>query len=140
MPKIGTEEKSEDKMYYKDVHRDHVEEKVIDRKQLMERVDGDFELLKELLTVFVEEFPAQLKEIEEAILCNNSEKLHRSAHRLKGALGNLAAEEAYETSMTMETYGINRDMTAARDLYLEFGRQIAAALDDLKSIVENGGF
>lgn len=140
MPKIGTEEKSEDKMYYKDVHRDHVEEKVIDRKQLMERVDGDFELLKELLTVFVEEFPAQLKEIEEAILCNNSEKLHRSAHRLKGALGNLAAEEAYETSMTMETYGINRDMTAARGLYLEFGRQITVALDDLKSIVENGSF
>ena len=98
------------------------------------------ELLEELLTVFVEEFPAQLREIEEAILCNDADKLRKSAHRLKGALGNLAAEEAYETAIAMETYGTNRDMTAARNLYLEFGRQIMSALDDLKSIVENHGF
>jgi two-component system sensor histidine kinase/response regulator len=127
-------------MDYKDVHRDHVEENVINRKQLLERVDGDLELLEELLTVFVEEFPAQLREIEEAILCNDADKLRKSAHRLKGALGNLAAEEAYETAIAMETYGINRDMTTARNLYLEFGRQIMSALDDLKSIVENHGF
>lgn len=127
-------------MDYKDVHRDHVEENVINRKQLLERVDGDLELLEELLTVFVEEFPAQLREIEEAILCNDADKLRKSAHRLKGALGNLAAEEAYETAIAMETYGTNRDMTAARNLYLEFGRQIMSALDDLKSIVENHGF
>lgn len=123
-------------MCYKDVHHEVVES-VINREQLLERVDGDFELLEELLNVFVEEFPSQLKEVEEAILTNDSEKLRKSAHRLKGALGNLAAEEAYGTAIAMETYAINRNMTAAQNLYLEFRKQIAMVMDALKSIVEN---
>jgi two-component system sensor histidine kinase/response regulator len=140
MPKItwGRKE-SEGKMYYKDVHHDHVMENAINQEQLLERVDGDFELLGELFTVFVEEFPTQLKEVKDAILTNNAEKLRRSAHRLKGALGNLAAEEAYESAIAMETHAINRKMTAARNLYREFEKQILIAIDALKSIVGNNG-
>jgi len=127
-------------MYDKDVHHDHVMENVINREQLLERVDGDFELLEELFTVFVEEFPTQLKEVEEAILTNDAEKLRKSAHRLKGALGNLAAEEAYGTAIAMETFAINRDMTAAQNLYVEFGKQIMMVMDVLRSIAGNNGF
>lgn len=127
-------------MYYKDVHQSHVMENVINREQLLERVDGDFELIEELFTVFAEEFPIQLKEVEEAILTNDPEKLRKSAHRLKGALGNLAAEEAYATSIEMETHAINRDMTAAQNLYLEFAKQIMMVMDALRSIVGNAGF
>lgn len=127
-------------MYYKDVQHDHVMENVINREQLLERVDGDFELLEELFTVFTEEFPVQLKEVEEAILTNDAELLRKSAHRLKGALGNLAAEEAYATAIAIETHAIKRDMAAARNLYLEFGKQIMMVMDALKSIVGNKGF
>ena len=126
-------------MYHKDVHHDHVEESVINREQLLERVDGDWGLLEELLAIFIKEFPAQLKEVEEAILSNDAERLRRSAHRLKGALGNLAAEEAYDTAIVLETHATNRDMGAARNIYLEFSRQVSMAVDALKSMVGKNG-
>jgi HPt (histidine-containing phosphotransfer) domain-containing protein len=110
-------------------------ENVINKEELMERVDGDYELLKELISIFIEELPQQLRDIEGAINNQDSDKLRKSAHRLKGAVGNLAAEEAYEIAAQMELLGSRGELSSARYLYSDLKKQLKSVLIAMKLLV-----
>lgn len=119
----------------KEVKNMQAAENVINKEELLERVDNDYELLKELISIFIEELPQQLRDIEGAINNQDSEKLRTSAHRLKGAVGNLAAEEAYEIAAQMELLGSRGELSSARYLYSDLKKQLKSVLIAMKLLV-----
>ena len=77
----------------------------IDKTRLLHQVDGDEALLDELVEIFVSDSPSTLKEIRTAIEQRDAELLRISAHSLKGAIGNFAAEKAFQAAMKLESIG-----------------------------------
>ncbi len=75
-------------------------EDIINRKELSERLDGDFELFKELVEIFLTDSDKLIKNIEDAINDKDSEKIRKSAHTLKGAVSNFSAEKSYFSCRT----------------------------------------
>jgi two-component system, sensor histidine kinase and response regulator len=75
----------------------------------MERVDGDAELLKELVGLFISECPQWMAEIRQAINQRDASKLHQAAHTLKGSVANFGARAAFMAAQRLETDGREQD-------------------------------
>jgi two-component system, sensor histidine kinase and response regulator len=85
-------------------HRDSHTTKspVFDLAAALDRVEGDRELLQELVNLFLEEYPQLVKEIREGLRCQDAKLVQRPAHSLKSALGNLSAVRSFEAAYRLE--------------------------------------
>ena len=125
---------------YKEVKMQQPSDNIIDRDELLERVDGDQDLLEELFLIFIDEMPVQLYSIEEALDRQDCNELKTSAHRLKGVLGNLSAKEAYSLAAAMELAGDQNELAKANYLFADLVRETNLALEALGALVRNNGF
>jgi two-component system, sensor histidine kinase and response regulator len=71
----------------------------------MERVEGDRELLRELLHLYFQEYPKLLAGISLAIDSRQADHVERLAHSLKSALLNLSAKPAADAAYHVERLG-----------------------------------
>jgi two-component system, sensor histidine kinase and response regulator len=87
----------------------------IDVIELMERVEGDMELLGSLVAIYFADSPRCRDEIAAAINGSNSQALQHAAHALKGMLGVLAAQDGYNIALQLEKIGHGGELAAASD-------------------------
>ena len=92
-------------------------ENIIDQEEVMERVDGDMELLAEMVDLFFESCPELLSDIRNAIKAENSELLERFAHTLKGSVGNFSAPGAFAAAFKLEKMAQEGRIDSAEDAY-----------------------
>jgi len=78
---------------------------ILDREMLLHRVGGDLELLSEIIDLFFEEAPRLVAEIRAALAQNDSPTALRSAHRLRGAAGDLSALRIAALAAQLESRG-----------------------------------
>jgi len=74
----------------------------LDLSSLLRRVDGDEELAKEILGIFIEDTPRQVEALKRSLEGNDFESLRRYAHSLKGAAGNVGAFRLNEIASKVE--------------------------------------
>jgi two-component system, sensor histidine kinase and response regulator len=75
---------------------------VWDKERALARLDNDWSFLQEIVRLFLDDCPARLAEIREAMARGDTAGLHRAAHTLKGALSNLEATTAREAAANLE--------------------------------------
>jgi two-component system, sensor histidine kinase and response regulator len=85
------------------------------RNAALVQVDGDEELLGELAKMFLDELPIQLAALRDAVACGDSKALERTAHALKGAVGNFAARRSFDRARDLEMMGRAGDLAHARE-------------------------
>jgi CheY-like chemotaxis protein/HPt (histidine-containing phosphotransfer) domain-containing protein len=68
-------------------------------------VEGDRELLRDLLTLFLEDYPKSIAELHDAISSGDAQRIERLAHNLKGAVGSFAAQAAHTLAYDLECRG-----------------------------------
>jgi HPt (histidine-containing phosphotransfer) domain-containing protein len=68
---------------------------VFDREDLLKTVDGETEIMEELVGMFLTAVPEQMESIKAAIEQTDFSEAARHAHRLKGTAANLRAEALY---------------------------------------------
>jgi CheY-like chemotaxis protein len=73
-----------------------------DMAAVLERMDGDMDLLKMLAALFLTECPQRMDEIRKAITERDASKLMRAAHALKGSVGNFGAQAAVLAAQRLE--------------------------------------
>ena len=96
---------------------DTLHDDVIDMDEVIERVDGDVELLSEMAKLFLDDCPRLLSQIRESIAHGDSELLERNAHALKGSVGNFSAAPAFEAAYRLEEMGRDGDIAHAEEAY-----------------------
>lgn len=74
-----------------------------DIQELLERLEGDQQFLRELLAIFREDSRAGLEKAKTAFAEGNLQELSREAHSLRGMLRNLSMNEAGEIAAVLET-------------------------------------
>jgi len=87
---------------------------LIDRASLLERVEGDQELLTEMIQIFKEEAPALMNTMRNALQSGDWVVLERSAHSLKGAVSNLSSKAVASAALKLEQDAKNNDMEGAK--------------------------
>lgn len=102
-----------------------------DQKRLIELVDGDTGLLREIIDLFLEDAPGWVDSIREAIANQDGEALRGGAHALKGAVSNFAADRVGSTALAMEEFGRKGDLSGAEAALPALEAQMLALTDDL---------
>jgi HPt (histidine-containing phosphotransfer) domain-containing protein len=112
----------------------NLETKVLDRETALERIGGDESLLREIARLFLDDYPNLIREIRGAIASCDAKEIERSAHSLKGAVANFAAESAFQAAWALEQIGrsgnLENSATALQQLEDEFAA-LRPALEDL---------
>jgi len=102
---------------------------------VLDRVDGDRELLSELAELFLQDCANQLSAVKDAVTTGDPETLERAAHRLKGSVGDLGAKPAVEAVLTLETMGSDGDLTNAAQAYADLEARIEELMHALTEFV-----
>jgi two-component system sensor histidine kinase/response regulator len=70
--------------------------------ELLERIENDQELLRELLNIFKEDFPQTMRSLQSAVNAEDLKNSSRLGHTLKGMLSSLGATPAAAAAAKLE--------------------------------------
>jgi two-component system sensor histidine kinase/response regulator len=108
----------------------------IDRVSLLERVEGDQDLLTEMIHLFQEDGPNLLVKMRDALQRGDMALLERSAHSLKGAVSNFSAKAAADAALHLENDARNKDAKSAKESLLEVERAVNLLLPVLAELCQ----
>jgi two-component system sensor histidine kinase/response regulator len=98
---------------------------VFDQNVALARVEGDRELLQEIIGLFFDETPGLLSAIQESIARRDTKALERAAHTLKGSVSNFDMKSVYDAALRLEAIGRNGDFANAEAAYADLEQKVA---------------
>lgn len=113
---------------------------VLDRAMALTRVGGDEELLQEMAQLFLEEYPAQIGAVRKAVEARDAKAIERSAHSLKGSVGNFAAGATHHAALMLEIQGRNGDLANLDAAMSELETSLRELLPELERLAHNSVF
>jgi HPt (histidine-containing phosphotransfer) domain-containing protein len=96
----------------------------LDHSVLMSFVDGDMDLLRSIIRLFLGSYPAFISDIRVAIERDDRNALARGAHTFKGSAGYFLTESARERLVELELIAHGGDLNNARELLDELEREV----------------
>jgi HPt (histidine-containing phosphotransfer) domain-containing protein len=99
-----------------------------DESALLDRLSGDTALMTEVIGLFIEDCPARLAAIAEAVTTRDSHALRTAAHALKGAAASLSALGLFEAAAALEVIGEESRMDAADDAWRHLSAEAGATI------------
>jgi HPt (histidine-containing phosphotransfer) domain-containing protein len=104
----------------------------------LERVDGDLELMRELVGLFRDDCPRRMDEIRRAIDGRDGPRLESASHYLKGSAGNLGSRPAFDAAGRLERDGREGNWDRVEEDWTALGAAIGhleSAFDDILGTV-----
>ncbi len=98
---------------------------LIDEEAALSRVEGDRELLAEIIRDFLDGLPESRAAVEDAVSRSDAAAAERAAHALKGSLGVLGAARAAEAAARLETLAREGDLEGLPKACEELNRELA---------------
>ena len=86
---------------------------VLDKAELLERVDQDLEFLAETVEMFDEDAPELLSEIRDAVNRQDAAALAGTAHTFKGMASNFCAQAVVDAALALEIMGQSSNLSGA---------------------------
>jgi HPt (histidine-containing phosphotransfer) domain-containing protein len=106
----------------------------LDEALALSRVGGDVELLKEVIELFLDDYPSTLEKIKSAVGSSDAKALEQHAHSLKGSVSTFGAGRAFEAAFELEKRGRNRDLAGAPDGLLQLEQALEALRPELEQL------
>jgi len=100
----------------------------------LQRVEGDRELLEEIVRIFVEECPKIIADIHHAFATSDARLLERLAHTLKGSASNLGALAVPRSAAELEQKARAGDFQGAEAQFKIVDANLKALLLELEAI------
>jgi CheY-like chemotaxis protein len=110
---------------------------VLDRVELLSRVDGNRVLLAELVRLFIEEQPGLLETLESALRDGDAKELARGAHTAKGVFANLSAPLAQQAAVEIELLARHGELALATDVFLRLKAQVKLLEAELRALTQD---
>lgn len=101
------------------------------RAELLERIDNDEELVRELLAIFKEDFPRTVRSLEAAVSSGDLKNSGSLSHTLKGMLLNLGGAPAAAAAARLEELACAGEIAALKDAFDALEREAGRLLPEL---------
>ncbi|HTC64745.1 MAG TPA: ATP-binding protein [Candidatus Saccharimonadales bacterium] len=98
---------------------------VFDTAKVLESLDGDFDLLLEIIEISQTQFSKHMLNIQDGMLNGDTKLLERAAHALKGTAANLLASKVMEAASQLEEMARGRSLTGSKDILLTLEEELA---------------
>lgn len=110
----------------------------LDVHAALERVEGDRELLDELLRIFVDECNNSVREIRETWNARDAHVLTRLAHTLKGSAANMGANRVSEAAFALERQVRSGNLRHAVKQIADLEHEVKRLIPELDSYLREG--
>jgi CheY-like chemotaxis protein/HPt (histidine-containing phosphotransfer) domain-containing protein len=107
---------------------------LVDQRALLERLNGDRQLLNELIALFQADCPRMLDAVHQAAEAGDAVALKAAAHKLKGSAANFCAITVVKAALRLENMGRQRDLSGSGAAVVVLDREVARLLDALKNL------
>jgi HPt (histidine-containing phosphotransfer) domain-containing protein len=109
---------------------------IVNVAALMDRLEGDRELLRELVGLYLEDEPGLINQIVTAVAAGDAPSLARSAHTLKGSVGNFCAPAAQAAAAALEVAGREGRLAEAPALLERLSAELDRVRRALRALAE----
>jgi chemotaxis protein histidine kinase CheA len=96
----------------------------LDETEILERLDGDCQLLADLCDLSQAELPRMIQTLADEVKLGDANAVHRAAHRLKGSLSVFGIGPHIEDCITMEEMAIKCDLSQAGEVMIRLVRHM----------------
>jgi HPt (histidine-containing phosphotransfer) domain-containing protein len=96
------------------------ESPLFDRLDLLNRLDNDEELLKEIIVLFIDNCGAQMSQLAQALSINDFKQISEIAHSLKGASASISSPLMKEVAEKIEKSALAKDLSEINSLLTNF--------------------
>jgi DNA-binding response OmpR family regulator/voltage-gated potassium channel Kch len=108
---------------------------VFDREVLLQNVDGDPQLMADVISTMLEETPQIMNRMQDAIARVDANAVQREAHTLKSSAILVGATAAVAAAEELESAGRNADLDSFGELYAELNARTEAMLISIQTSV-----
>jgi len=106
----------------------------LDESLALSRMGGDVELLKEIIGLFLDDYPITFERIKAAVASRDAPALEQHAHSLKGSVSTFGANRAFEAAFALEKQGRGGDLTRASEDLLNLENALQALRPELVAL------
>jgi PAS domain S-box-containing protein len=100
--------------------------------EVIKRAGGSADLLREIIGLFLKDYPQRLQELHEAIARQDVDTTRRSAHTLKGSLSLFDAGPVTAAALRLEQMGRNRNLTDAEAAWIDLKAKLEMLQPELE--------
>jgi CheY-like chemotaxis protein len=108
----------------------------LDRAALLDRVDGDMQLLGEITKLFLQESAPLMASAREAMGTGNAERFTYAVHTLRGMFRSLSAPLAQEAAGILEGLSLKNERENAEATYAVLEQQVQALKAELCGMID----
>jgi len=109
-----------------------------DPQSLWDRIDGDLDLLRDLIGIFSREYPGILLRIESAISQGEGNDLQKASHKLKGSVLQFSASAAAAAAAKLEEMGRSGSMEGAPACLAALKNEVGSLMESLDLMMQRG--
>ena len=107
---------------------------VFDQKFLLDRLEGDEELFKEIVRTFLDDAPLQVEKLKQALREENLSQIEKQAHSLKGAAMNIGGNALQAIAFEVELSGKKGDLKRTQELIPRLEKEFTRLQKALSSL------
>ncbi|MDP6778849.1 MAG: ATP-binding protein [Candidatus Latescibacteria bacterium] len=103
--------------------------------ETLARVENDLDLLSDIVSIFLQDYPNIVEEIGAAVESGDPDALEKAAHKLKGSASNFSARQTQRAALELEGMGRDRHLDGAAEKFEQLKAQIAELDTALREFV-----
>jgi two-component system, sensor histidine kinase and response regulator len=107
-----------------------------DREALLERIDGDAELLGDLFGDFLADTDQHLATARIGVSDKDFKTLYEGAHALRGCVANFCANAAFEIASELQNLASSENHAAAATALTKLEAEIKRVTESLRALVD----
>ncbi len=112
---------------------------LFDRDTILERFDGDEDLLQEVIDTFLADAPLKLSALEQALQAEDWDRMEARAHALKGNALTMAARSSAELCAKLEEAAKSGDANEASEAYESVRAELVQVMGAMENSSGEGG-
>jgi len=109
--------------------------RLFDDKELLERIDNDWDFLAETVQMLATDGPALMEEIRQSLAAGDAAALGRAGHSIKGMISNFCSPAAHASAYEVEKIAKGGDLSAAPAAVKDLEQKLEALIADLNEFL-----
>jgi HPt (histidine-containing phosphotransfer) domain-containing protein len=98
---------------------------------MVERLGGDEDLARDLVILFLGEYPNLMNNLRASVRSGNADAVRRAAHAAKGCIANFIDGGPQTTAYRIEQLGAEGRLSEVAPLLVDLEQQVAALVRDM---------
>ena len=100
---------------------------------IIERLGGDEELVRQLVSLFLTEYPAMIATIRASVAGGSADAIRRAAHAFKGSVSNFTEEAPMTTAFELEVMGKENRLEQVAPVFARLEQEVESLAGHLRA-------